>query len=49
MDIPEDFDEGNFEADEPEDHYQLLGMVIIIHAAYWEPRYLVRNFRDFLD
>ena len=36
MNIPEDFNEENFEAEEPEDHYQLLGMVIIGPAAYLE-------------
>ncbi len=31
MNIPEDFDPENFEDDEPEDHYQMLGAAIIHH------------------
>ena len=32
MNIPEVFDPENFEDDEPEDHYQMLGAAIIHHC-----------------
>ena len=34
MNIREDFHEDNFEDDEPVEHYQMLGMVIIRNLSY---------------